>query len=291
MALHWQEIKGFNGTTGSNILYCWFLFKENNTLTDDNRDVPELLLNSTDTRPTHADSNNYGNLLISKKDNILLEDKKFIWGAHNQGNLTTKIVAISGYYNSSNKPTFSIYYYDNSSVIHDIADFQSTGISFFGPLTTSGKLTVNANGASITGKLYNVGEFEVTSNVKIGGNTTTTGWIKSSSYIYGTYFNAQSDRRAKDNIKPVTDSVLDIINTVQIYTFNYKQSNTHSIGLIAQDLMDKTLNGFNFIDNLDATGENDDYMSVHESKLVYILWKAVQELSAEVNELKKQLNK
>ena len=55
--------------------------------------------------------------------------------------------------------------------------------------------------------------------------------------------------------------------------------------------MDKTLNGFNFIDNLDATGENDDYMSVHESKLVYILWKAVQELSAEVNELKKQLNK
>ena len=85
--------------------------------------------------------------------------------------------------------------------------------------------------------------------------------------------------------------ILDIINNVQIYTFNYKQSNTPSIGLIAQDLMDKTLNGFNFIDNLDATGENDDYMSVHESKLVYILWKAVQELSAEVNELKKQLNK
>jgi hypothetical protein len=32
-------------------------------------------------------------------------------------------------------------------------------------------------------------------------------------------------------------------------------------------------------------------MQIHESKLIYVLWKAVQELSNEVDNLKKQLIK
>ena len=44
------------------------------------------------------------------------------------------------------------------------------------------------------------------------------------------------------------------------------------------------------VDNLDASGENNDFMQMKESKLVYVLWKAVQELSAEVESLKAQLN-
>jgi hypothetical protein len=43
------------------------------------------------------------------------------------------------------------------------------------------------------------------------------------------------------------------------------------------------------VDNLDAPGEFGDFMQMKESKLVYVLWKAVQELSAEVEELKAQI--
>jgi hypothetical protein len=43
------------------------------------------------------------------------------------------------------------------------------------------------------------------------------------------------------------------------------------------------------VDNLNATGLNNDMMQMKESKLVYILWKAVQELSAEVEDLKSQI--
>jgi hypothetical protein len=43
------------------------------------------------------------------------------------------------------------------------------------------------------------------------------------------------------------------------------------------------------VDNLFATGEDNDFMQMKESKLVYVLWKAVQELSDQVNDLKSQL--
>jgi hypothetical protein len=43
------------------------------------------------------------------------------------------------------------------------------------------------------------------------------------------------------------------------------------------------------VDNLDASGQGSNMMQMKESKLVYILWKAVQELSTEVEELKTQI--
>ena len=63
-----------------------------------------------------------------------------------------------------------------------------------------------------------------------------------------------------------------------------------SVGLIAQEAAEHDLDGFNMVDNLDAAGENGDFMQMKESKLVYVLWKAVQELTDEVESLKAQLN-
>ena len=48
--------------------------------------------------------------------------------------------------------------------------------------------------------------------------------------------------------------------------------------------------GFKLVDNENATGQDFDYMTIHESKLTYILWKAVQELSKEIEDLKKKIN-
>ena len=44
------------------------------------------------------------------------------------------------------------------------------------------------------------------------------------------------------------------------------------------------------VDNLDATGIDNDMMQMKESKLVYVLWKAVQELSDQVDALKAEIH-
>lgn len=111
-----------------------------------------------------------------------------------------------------------------------------------------------------------------------------------SDYCEAVYFNATSDRRAKTNIKPITLSALDYINSIPVYSFDYIQNNNPSIGIMAQDVLNQPIAGFNLVENKNARGDG-DFMSIRESKLVYILWKAVQELSAEVKELKEQLSK
>ena len=117
-----------------------------------------------------------------------------------------------------------------------------------------------------------------------------TGDILSSGKCQAKYFNAISDARAKSNITPAQFSALSVINKLPIYTFNYRNDPKLSVGLIAQEAAEHDLDGFNMVDNLDATGEFGDFMHIKESKLVYVLWKAVQELSAEVESLKAQLN-
>jgi hypothetical protein len=104
------------------------------------------------------------------------------------------------------------------------------------------------------------------------------------------YFNATSDRRAKSNITPTKFSALDVVTHLPVYTFNYYTDNKKTLGLIAQEAAEFDLDGFNMVDNLEATGQDGDYMQMKESKLVYVLWKAVQELSAEVEDLKSQIH-
>ena len=103
------------------------------------------------------------------------------------------------------------------------------------------------------------------------------------------YFNATSDARAKSNITPAQFSALDVIKQLPIYTFNYRNDPKLSVGLIAQEAAEYDLDGFNMVDNLDAEGVFGDFMQIKESKLVYVLWKAVQELTDEVNSLKAQI--
>ena len=93
----------------------------------------------------------------------------------------------------------------------------------------------------------------------------------SGSYCKAPYFNATSDRRAKENIKKVDFSALSIINSLPIYSFNYKDSDKPSIGVIAQEALKYNIEDFSLVENEEASGENNDYMSIKESKLIYIL--------------------
>lgn len=118
---------------------------------------------------------------------------------------------------------------------------------------------------------------------------TAEGDISTNGKCQALYFNATSDRRAKSNITPAQFSALSVVNKLPIYTFNYLNDPKLTVGLIAQEAAEYDLDGFNMVDNLDAPGEFGDFMQMKESKLVYVLWKAVQELSAEVEDLKTQL--
>ena len=108
------------------------------------------------------------------------------------------------------------------------------------------------------------------------------GTIVAKGKIEGMYFNALSDRRAKTNIYPIADGALDIVMNTPVYTFNYIKDNAESCGIMAQDLPKDY--SFDFIDR-----SNPDLLKVHESKLVYLLWKALQEQQLEIRQLKDEL--
>lgn len=128
-------------------------------------------------------------------------------------------------------------------------------------------------------------------SIYVGDEVIANGIIKSKSKVEAQYFNATSDKRAKTNIQQANFNALDIVKDLPIYTFNYKNSDSPSIGLIAQEAKEiKFDNDFNLVDNLSASGENEDYMTLKESKLVYVLWKAVQEQQKEIELLKEEIN-
>lgn len=116
--------------------------------------------------------------------------------------------------------------------------------------------------------------------------------VKCEGQIQAVSFNATSDKRAKTNIKRLDqEKALDIVNKLPVYSFNYKKDNTPSIGVLAQEaaVYDGAIPNFSLINNEQATGENGDYQTIKESKLVYILWAAIQEQSRQINQLKSQL--
>lgn len=94
--------------------------------------------------------------------------------------------------------------------------------------------------------------------------------------ITATTFNATSDKRLKENIKEFKPqkSILDL----PIVEFDFKESAAHQIGCLAQDLQEICPE----IVHKDEAG----YLSISESKIVYLLIDEVKKLKAEVEELK-----
>ena len=117
--------------------------------------------------------------------------------------------------------------------------------------------------------------------VKIGDNKLTlyasNGNIVSEGEITAYSFNAQSDKRLKENIidyKP-EKSILDL----PIKKFDFIDGPKNQIGCIAQDLKEICP---------EIVNENEKgYLSIQESKLVYLLLDEVKKLKNEVEELKR----
>lgn len=79
--------------------------------------------------------------------------------------------------------------------------------------------------------------------------------------------------------------MLPLITSTPVYTFNYKKDPaTPVIGIMAQDVLDKNINDFNLVKK-----SGDNYYEIKESKMIYILWKAVQEQQKQIEALQTRL--
>ena len=103
------------------------------------------------------------------------------------------------------------------------------------------------------------------------GVIQTTGWIEAST------FTATSDRRLKENIKPYTSNK-SILN-LPIYEFNYKRSGIHTIGCMAQDLKE-------ICPEIVREG-SDGYLTIQESKILYLLLQEVKQLKEQIIKLER----
>jgi len=101
--------------------------------------------------------------------------------------------------------------------------------------------------------------------------------VTASGQIQANSFNAMSDVRLKKNVKDF-ECKGDILG-LEVKEFDYENDSSHHIGCIAQDLQRICP---------EIVHENEDgYLSIEESKIVYLLLNEVKKLKEEVEELKR----
>ena len=263
MAINWKYIKGITNSCTS-----WIEFSS--------EEYDSESTNTTDYAPVikYYNTDNYGSAKPLGK--IITSDAT--------GQVISQDFNIDGKLYCKNdlycKGTIDIYQKDSNQI-----RFYNNNTQLMSITNNSEYFSLNANKLFINNDMR-IEKSELTNNKTtiISGNTK----INATS-IEAPYFNAVSDKRAKENIIPFKGDALKIINSLQTYTFNYKNNPTTSYGILAQDLVDTKINDFSFIDNIAATGIDDDYMKVKESKLVYLLLEGLKAQQKEIEELKLQL--
>jgi len=104
----------------------------------------------------------------------------------------------------------------------------------------------------------------------------------------GVLYNVASDRRLKENIVDAP-SALSLIDSVKVRSFDFKSDGSHTeFGLIAQEFYEVAPECVKKGDD-DLTTISDTW-GLDASALVPAMIKAIQELKAEVDSLKQQLN-
>lgn len=156
-----------------------------------------------------------------------------------------------------------------------ISDFPKRALS----TTDGGSATTVTTTSDSVSTLYAVGvTSSSTTTLKRNTGISMAGGSLTASRLTATNFYATSDRRLKENIVDYKyhDSILDLT----VREFDYKESGIHAIGFIAQELQEK----FPELVKEDEKG----YLSISESKLVYLLLEEVKMLKEEIKKLKEK---
>lgn len=299
MALHWQHIKG---VYGEEPLYTYIEFAPKPTGSDlkNKQSIPDLYVsasNYSDRAGIEKDAKHLGKFIVSDAEDQSINSNFSFSG---QINCTDTVNFFKTKKNDENNNNTWVKFIDNTTLTSPVDKFciyntskGSTQYTVFQMMQRAGKMAIEESGK---GYILDIGDDGITSNRTltmsssnqiICGNGNQT--IIDSTKVEAPYFNATSDRRAKEDILSFNGKALDIINQIQTFTYRYKDTKQVSYGVMAQDLLDIKINDFSFVENAAATGENGDYMSVRESKLVYLLLEGIKELQIEVNNLRKEV--
>jgi hypothetical protein len=150
-------------------------------------------------------------------------------------------------------------------------------------ITSGGVLQMSNNSTT-----FSIGSIPGQNRIQFGtgGNTTEFAFINSSDAytpIGASAFNTRSDYRLKEDLKEF--SGLSLITNMKVYDFKWKEKNERNYGFMAHELQE--------VISYVVTGEKDgmfedelQYQGLDYSKLVPVLVKAIQELSAEITILK-----
>jgi hypothetical protein len=146
--------------------------------------------------------------------------------------------------------------------------------------TTSGNLTLETG---------TTGQIILNGKTGTGSNSGTS--ITNDLYISGNlYF--PSDERLKDKQEIISSSVLDGVLATDIWKFAYKiKPDQVEIGVMAQELERNFPELAEQLVSSSKTDEFEDQKSLKESKLVYVLWAALQEETKKRKELEEKINK
>lgn len=272
MALNWQHIKGIYG---SDPLYTFIEFS--------NTPYDAASKNTFDYAPTiwygvnNSKDKELGHIITEKATGQQIEHPL----TFNDSLICKNGIKNSNFikYINDSKSNFKISFSstdtNNSDYITLIAsENKNLDLTI---IPTDGKFTIKANTI-----------LSDNNRLEVGTNTISKTTI-TKDYVEAPYFNATSDMRAKENIRPFNGDAIKIITSLPTYTFNYKNSDTISYGILAQDLVNTKINDFSFIENANASGENNDYMKVKESKLIYLLIEGMKAQQKEIDSLKAQL--
>ena len=243
-------------------------------------------------------TNDLGYILTNKATDITLESD---WKFNNNHSLS--------FYNNNSTPVERAKFYSDINtfytstqnwIINDSIDSNEAIMHYYGGITKKIEIGNTNYPTHILGtlKVHSTAILQDTTNATsattgalvVTGGIGVGGAIYSGSSCTAEYFNATSDKRAKENIRPANYSALDLIKKLPVYIYNYKNSNETVTGILAQDLLEVQPEELNLVSNINATGENNDYMSIKNDKLMFVLLKAIQEQQEQIEQLKSEID-
>ena len=169
---------------------------------------------------------------------------------------------------------------------HTISDTTNLQATLDGKVNSSDLVALTLTNNST--KRYLIGSTSATTWSGVGTNSSC---YTSSGNLYATYFYGTSDRRLKENIKDLDLNCLDLVNNINLREFSWKADETHKpvIGAIAQELNQVLPEKYRH-EFIGGQETKDEYLSINDSKLVYLLIGAIQEQQKEIESLKAKID-
>lgn len=138
------------------------------------------------------------------------------------------------------------------------------------------------NTSTTDGKMLSGCHCNTSTQLALYGQWGTTG----TTYAYRYVTVTTSDPRLKENIEPTKFNALELINKINLYSFDWKNDDTphYDVGYIATELYELDHNLA-----IKPEDESEGYWGVNDYYMSGVQTKAIQELSAENNELRNKI--